>query len=120
MPNVGSWNGKWSGRDNLYAITRSMPDTKQNHERAGKILAGISYYYNFGDGWGASVRVSHITSVEARKVRAKSKGFCGYEWMVDSIMADGVIYGPTRPKPVAPAPELVTAAPSAPSAGAGE
>lgn len=51
MPNVGSWNGKWSGRENLYAV------------------------------------------------RKASMGFCGYGWMIDSTVADGAIYGPTRPKP---------------------
>lgn len=95
MPNVGSWNGQWSGSKNLYAVTRIIG----NRTRAESILAKKSYYYNFGDGWGASISVQQIDSGTARKVRKASKGFCSYEWMIDSIVADGDIYGPTRPKP---------------------
>jgi len=98
MPNVGSWNGKWSGRENLYALVHSF-STQKAKAKAAELLAKRSFYYNFGDGWGASVGVTEITSTEARRVRKASKGFCGYNWMVDSILADGTIYGPTRPKP---------------------
>lgn len=36
-----------------------------------------------------------------------SAGFCGYDWMIDSIRYDGAIYGPTQPKP-----ELIGATPT--------
>ena len=94
MPNVGSWNGQWSGAANLYARVRRFTDTS-----ADKIMSHGSYYYNFGDGWGASVSVKQIDGAEARRVSRASKGFCGYDWMIDSIVMDGAIYGPTRPKP---------------------
>lgn len=41
-----------------------------------------------------------VTGEQARTIRKKSEGFCGYDWMVDSILNDGAIYGPTQPKPV--------------------
>ncbi len=94
MPNRGSWNGGWSGEANLYAKVRSFTD-----KIAASILAKSSYYYSFGDGWGASIEVKQIDGAESRRVRRKSKGFCGYDWMIDSIVHDGQIYGPTNPKP---------------------
>ena len=103
MPNVGSWNGKWSGADRRYYIIKSV-----NNKIADKLMEGAkqvpiyegifvrtqigysplrkNYYYNFGDGWGANIRVELIDSAEARKRRKKSSGFCGYGWMVHSIM----------------------------------
>lgn len=98
MPNVGSWNGRWSGRENLYAVVHSFTG-KLGTAIAKAMLAKRSFYYNFGDGWGASVSVSEITGAEVRRVRKASKGFCGYEWMIESIRSHGVIYGPTRQKP---------------------
>lgn len=117
MPNVGSWNGRWSGKDNLYAVVRTFSG-KKGAAHAATLLAKRSFYYNFGDGWGASISVSEITPGEARRVRKATKGFCGYEWMIHSIVADGVIYGPTRPKPVA-APVAVAVAAEAPGDQAG-
>lgn len=93
MPNVGSWNGKWSGADSKYFIVRTF--TKKfftntllplfdgkNHQ---------NWYYNFGDGWGANVRAEIIDSKTASQRRKLSKGFCGYEWMVESIIHCGRI-----------------------------
>jgi len=94
MPNVGSWNGKWTGEGQKYYIVKSVTDKyfKTNIE---KLLDGDklynSWYYNFGDGWGASVRMELIDATIARHRRKISKGFCGYDWMVDSIIKRGKI-----------------------------
>lgn len=90
MPNRSSWNGKWSGEDRYYAITRSF--TKRQEDKARKILESGSYYYRWDDGWGASVFVKEVTSAEAAKIRKRSNGFCGYEWMVNSIINHGQIF----------------------------
>jgi hypothetical protein len=82
MPIVGSWSGKWSGEGVYYAIVRSL----RNKELANKILERGYYHYDFGDGWAAGITVEQIDSGEAAKTRRRSKGFCGYEWMVDSII----------------------------------
>jgi len=43
------------------------------------------------DGWGANVAVELIGSVEKKIREKKSAGFCGYEWMIDSILKHGKI-----------------------------
>ena len=108
MPNVGSWNGKWTGADRKYYIiksvdnktaTETMKDAKQYpiyegfFERRQVGLSNLKkgYYYNFGDGWGASVEMELIDSKTAAKRRKISCGFSGYDWMVDSIMVHGDI-----------------------------
>lgn len=90
MPGRNSWNGKWSGQDSLYVIVRKFG---KKYPKLG------SYSYNFGDGWRASIAVREVTAPAAKELRKKSRGFCGYDWMVDSIVRDGDIYGPTQPKP---------------------
>jgi hypothetical protein len=90
MPNVASWNGKWSGAGNLYAIVTPFT-TKKAIAKAREILEQRNFYYNFGDGWGASVAVHEATSQDARNARKQSKGFCGYDWMVQSIIEHGKI-----------------------------
>ena len=89
MPNVGSWNGKWTGRDNIYFISRK--NRKKEAELDGKY-----FRYDFGDGWCAGIKCKKMTAQEANKLRRKSKGFCGYEWMVKSILENGKIIRPNQ------------------------
>lgn len=88
MPNNNSWNGKWSGEGRCYARVRNL--TKKQAQR---VLLKDSYYYSFGDGWGACVAVKQVDANESRKIRKKSQGFCGYDWMIDEIQNDGKITG---------------------------
>lgn len=94
MPGVGSWNGKWTGSENYYArvinFTKKYGSSKKAKEKL-ETLDGNSFYYNFGDGWSASIDVRVVTSTEARQIRKKSRGFYGYEWMIDSILSKGEI-----------------------------
>jgi hypothetical protein len=85
MPNVGSWNGKWSGENDLYAIVHTFR-TKEGNQIATKILEKKYYHYNFGDGWSAGIRINQIDSKQKRYIQKKSRGFYGYEWMIDSII----------------------------------
>ncbi len=90
MPGNNSWDGKWSGEGRLYAIVKTFSSQKaQLH--ATQILAEGSYGYNFGDGWYARVDVKAVDASESRKIRKNSKGFCGYDWMVESIERHGKI-----------------------------
>jgi hypothetical protein len=91
MPNTNSWNGKWSGEGDLFARVVNFGRGKANDEKANEILDKKSFYYNFGDGWGASVSVSKIDTKEAAKVRKNTAGFCGYDWMISSIRDHGKI-----------------------------
>lgn len=87
MPNRGSWNGGWSGEGNLYVITKTFRGKAV--EKAEKILAGGYYHYSWSDGWGAGIYVREVDSREAARLRKHSKGFCGYDWMVDTIIKYG-------------------------------
>lgn len=98
MPNCGSWDGKWSGSSRIHTCFRSFHG-KKGEEKAKSILEKGHFSYNFGDGWRASIEPKHLTPSELRAFRRLSDGFCGYDWMVDSIVLDGEIYGPTQPKP---------------------
>ena len=81
MPSMASWNGRWSGEDKLYAVIRSL-----------KTLPKKDYYsYEWSDGWRAGVSVRQVDSKEAAKIRRNSSGFCGYDWMVTSIIDRGKI-----------------------------
>lgn len=96
MPNRGSWNGKWSGQDKKYFIIRSI---SMKYIRSKDFLHRLTlsvnrrenFYYRWSDGWGANVCVEVIDSAEAKRRRKLSSGFCGYDWMVDSIIYHGVI-----------------------------
>ncbi len=89
MPNVGSWNGEWTGSENLYVKTRRAPPA--TIARILKEKSETDFSYNFGDGWWASVRVKSTSAAEANKIMRHSAGFCGYDWMIDEIMQYGRI-----------------------------
>ena len=93
MPNVGSWNGKWTGANNNYYIIKSVSNKyfKENIEKLFEGKQTNNFYYNFGDGWRANIELERIDCTEGRKRRKESKGFAGYDWMVDSIIKCGVI-----------------------------
>jgi hypothetical protein len=116
MPNCNSWNGKWSGEGDLYARVRSVGTSKAAIEKARKILDKGYFYYNFGDGWGAAVEVYECTSTKEKySIEKRTRGFAGYEWMIDSILEWGAILNSeqeaerrrgraTAPSPAAPSP----------------
>lgn len=88
MPNRASWNGNWSGADKVYR--QCVPLTTKMD---AKKLENGSFYYNFGDGWGASVSTEIVADAKIKNQRMKNAdtGFCGYGWMVDSIVKNGKI-----------------------------
>jgi hypothetical protein len=90
MPNNNSWNGKWSGASKLYVIVRGVGTSKRVLEKH-RPLVGKAFYYNFGDGWGASVSVREVVGKEVTALRKRSAGFCGYDWMIDEILLHGRI-----------------------------
>jgi len=85
MPSNNSWDSHWSGEDKLYAKVISFGNSIQAKTHATEILKNRYYSYNFGDGWTARIDVKEIDANEAAKIKRKSNGFCGYDWMIESI-----------------------------------
>lgn len=85
MPNVGSWNGQWSGAAKMYYTVRKCATDKFLKTDQTR----DSWHYSWGDGWGANVEAEIIDGREAAKRRKISSGFCGYDWMVDNIIDHG-------------------------------
>ena len=100
MPGNNSWNGRWSGEGNLYVKVIDVGASKKAAEKYTPML-GQSFGYSFGDGWYASVAVRQVDSGEARKLKKASRGFCGYDWMIDEIRYEGRIRTLAERKPSA-------------------
>lgn len=81
MPGNNSWNSKWSGEGRSYVIVKTFT--------AKKLIEQRSFHYSWGDGWGARIDVREVDAAEARKLRKNSLGFCGYDWMVKTIIDYG-------------------------------
>ena len=93
MPGVSSWDGCWSGEGRIYAKVRPVRKSQAAVEQANRALG--SHGYSFGDGWYARVSVEVVDAKKARKLRKRSAGFCGYDWMIDSILRRGSIEAPS-------------------------
>ncbi|MDY3551462.1 hypothetical protein R5W24_000538 [Gemmata sp. JC717] len=91
MPTRASWNGRWSGESKLYAKLVYLPNTQEAKARAKALVDSGPYHHHFGDGWSACVEVRVVTAGQAKSVTRKTAGFCGYDWMVDSIRQHGEI-----------------------------
>lgn len=88
MPNRNSWDHGWSGEGRKYVILKTFK-SKKSIEKAQRLLRTGYFRYSWSDGWGAGITVREVDSIEARKLRKESKGFCGYNWMVDTILMYG-------------------------------
>jgi hypothetical protein len=101
MPNVGSWNGKWTGADKKYYIIKKFSD-RFFKDQLEKLLDNgktyTNYYYSWNDGWGANVKMEVIDAADGRKRQKMSKGFAGYDWMVSSIIKYGGILNSSQIK----------------------
>ncbi len=86
MPRNNSWNGRWSGDEKLFAVVKKLPKTKESE------LDGQRFGYAWNDGWAANIDCQLVTGTEAAKIRKKSQGFCGYEWMINNIISHGSAY----------------------------
>ncbi len=90
MPGVASWNGRWSGEGCCHAKIRSVSKSSDKSFLPTKDNPK-SFDYRWSDGWWARVTCRQVTSKEAEKIRKNSDGFCGYDWMIDSILEHGKI-----------------------------
>lgn len=83
MSNRESWNGKWSGEEEghyIFKTVRAKCDIKRAEELNGK-----TFWHNFGDGWTACIDCRIIDSKQKQYYAKKNGGFCGYDWMCNSI-----------------------------------
>jgi hypothetical protein len=88
MPNRGSYNGKWSQEQDKHYIMITYR-TKAEIEKYS-YLDGKDFYHRWDDGWTACISCSIIDFKEAAKRRKINRGFCGYDWMVSSILKGNV------------------------------
>jgi len=88
MPGRNTWNGKWSGDDKNYTIVKSVSEAQASLLFEGPSRKERSWSYAWADGWCAVVTARRLTKGERLR---KSDGFCGYEWMVNSIISRGSI-----------------------------
>ncbi len=86
MPNVGSWNGKWTGEKDAHFKFVAL-----SKKEADKIIKEGPYHYNFGDGWSACVTPTFKKAPERNKIAKVNSGFMGYDWMIYSIIKHGTI-----------------------------
>ena len=84
FPRKGSWNGSWSGEGKLYARVYRNSEVPKEH-------IGKAFTYRWDDGWEACIKVVQVDNKEANRVRKKSVGFYGYDWMIESIIKFGEI-----------------------------
>lgn len=94
MPSKGSWDGKWTGEGKKYVVIRKLEQGGGGKDKGKFIESNGPYHHAFGDGWVARVSAYCVTHEEAKQLRKKTAGFCGYEWMIDSIMKFGDIRVP--------------------------
>ena len=91
MPNRRSWNGHWSGETKRYIRSKLNQFVPKN-------LWDKDYFYSWNDGWTACVSVRKTDAHTANKLIKTSSGFCGYDWMIDSIIRNGYIVPPSLEK----------------------
>ena len=84
MPHCGSWNSKWS------QANRGHYRIRYNNQ-VPKELIGRDFFYRWPDGWEACVTVVKMRAEAARALMKMSDGFCGYDWMIESIIKYGEI-----------------------------
>ena len=84
MPNIGSWNNKWTGNNKKHIKCKKEYEVPKN-------LIDKNFYYSWSDGWTACITVRKVNYKEAKKLLKLSSGFCGYDWMISSIIQNGYI-----------------------------
>lgn len=89
MPGRSSWNGRWSGEENIYAIVKPIGRSAAAQQKADALISKRYFSHSWSDGWRASIEVTEADSAEVRRIRKHSKGFCGYDWMVENILDHG-------------------------------
>ena len=101
---VGSWNGDWAGRGATYAKQVAVDAKKLKELKelgvSTEIGSKSSFFYDFGDGWKAKVWMTVGYKKDFKDIMKVSKGFLGYDWMIDEILSFGRILSKDERKQV--------------------
>jgi len=84
MAKVPTWNGTWSGADKVFV--RRRLDSVVPASVVGRV-----FIYEWDDGWSVRISVEKVSAAKAAGIAKQSKSFCGYDWMIDSIIKYGEI-----------------------------
>ena len=76
--------------DQSWTKVHHLVRSTQATMRGEAILKQTPYIYK-QEGGTIQINVSQVAGQEARKIRNKSAGFCGYDWMISSILEHGEI-----------------------------
>lgn len=82
----GTRGKKRGGDDQRYAVIRNASASTVPLDD----LLG-DHFYDWSDGWVARVSVREVERPEARKIKRRSRGFMGYDWMITSLLRTGDI-----------------------------
>lgn len=85
MPGKASWNGKWSGDSSPHILVKDIPAKVRKN-----LISRSPFQHRWDDGWVAQIDVVPMSKVYS--LIDKSTGFCGYNWMVESLIRFGSIY----------------------------
>jgi hypothetical protein len=85
-----SMPSRWSGEEKVYAVFKNFAG-KKAARKAQELLSHHSWHFSWGDEWGATIVAKRVYGFEFRRLKKESAGFCGYEWMVESILVCGEI-----------------------------
>lgn len=89
MPNPPTWNGHWKGENDKH--TKAIAVDDKDFAKLPDII-NQNFYYRWNDGWTALIKVSVTYDyLEKEKFVRGSKGFCGYDWMIKTLMKYGEI-----------------------------
>lgn len=88
MPNPPTYNSKWLLEEEDHTVARSFTDSE--FAKLPDNILGVHFFY-WDDGWIAQIFVRQVDLREKRNRLKKSSGFCGYEWMVESLIERGKI-----------------------------
>ena len=83
MPVVVSWDGKWSGDDKRYYMTRVLDYPYEEN------LIGKKFRHKFADGSVAEVSCISVHVDIGEYLMTLSDGFYAYEWMITNIIQNG-------------------------------
>jgi len=80
--------------DKFYVIAKEF-NSNSDKLKADIITFRKNFYYEFNNGLEVKISVIKLRCrVDFFKVKAESKGFCGYDWMVTSIIKNLKILQP--------------------------